>query len=317
MDVHAETADLLGAWALDSCEPDEATRIEEHLRDCPDCAAQARRLSSAASWLGLEHISRPAPGLRESVLAAARARRPPTVLRMLIAAYADQVAVLDEVLRATAPADWVLADSRHATLAGLIAHLAGNDRMLATDLGLPAIPVVATGPATRVAWREQSDLLTRGLERGADLDRQVRLAGAGEPRGPLRDALVQRAFETWTHLEDASSALGRPGVAPPDDQVRRIVDLAARLLPQALAARGVSRPGYAVRLVLDGPGGGEWRFPLDRSAPTRQLTIRASALEFARLVANRRTPEAVIHHVEGDRDLAIQVLAVAATLGCD
>ena len=43
-----ETAELLGAYALNACEPDEAAAVEELLARRPDLAAEAARLSSAA-----------------------------------------------------------------------------------------------------------------------------------------------------------------------------------------------------------------------------------------------------------------------------
>jgi uncharacterized protein (TIGR03083 family) len=325
MDVHADTIDLLGAWALGSCEPGEAARVEAHLDVCDGCATQARRLGSAANRLGMDRISPPPPHLRRSVLAAARARRAPRLLPALVAAYAEQTAALDELLGEVAPGDWERADARHGTLGGVLAHLAGNDRTLAADLGLPAVTFTGPGPAARAAWRVQSRILTRAITEGADLDRPVRLAGGGRtgpPLRPLRDALVQRAFETWTHLDDVAATLGRSGPTPPADQVRRIVDLAVRLLPGALAAGDVSCEPHAVLLVLDGPGGGEWILPPDRAgatgpAPAPRVTIQADALEFVRLVANRRTPETLRHRVKGDPDLAGKVLRVATTLGCD
>ena len=68
----------------------------------------------------------------------------------------------------------------------------------------------------------------------------VTLAGRdGHQPGPLRAALVQRAFETWVHLEDVRSH----AVTPSPEQVRRIVSLAVNLMPAALAAQGLRGPG--------------------------------------------------------------------------
>ncbi len=86
----------------------------------------------------------------------------------------------------------------------MLGHLAGNDALLAAELGLPAVPVPAAGggPALRAAWRTQAGAVLAGVA-GADLDRAVRLAGPGRrPVRTLHDALIQRAFETWTHRDD-------------------------------------------------------------------------------------------------------------------
>jgi hypothetical protein len=202
----------------------------------------------------------------------------------------------------------------------VVNHLADNDGLLAADIGL-LVPLAADDAPTDRRWRGQADLLVRALATESDLDRPVRLAGRGEPvRRPLRDALVQRAFETWIHFDDVAGAVGRPAHTPAPEQVRRIIDLAVRLLPAALAAHDVDRPDLAGRVVLTGPAGGEWTFPLggpaEASAPIA-FTATLDAVEFARLVANRRAPETLPYNVTGDSSLAARVLRVATTLGCD
>jgi uncharacterized protein (TIGR03083 family) len=322
MDAHAGVPDLLGAWALDACADGEATAVEAHLAQCPSCAGEAWRLRSAASWIGVA-TARPAPaGLRQAVLEAARQRRRPSLARTLTAAYAGQAALLDRLLEDVGPADWQRPFPRHRDLRGVLAHLVRNDAMLAADLGLPVVAVrTISGPAVREAWRAQAAALREGLSGEVDLDRPVRLAGPGRPVArPLRDALVQRAFETWTHRDDIGTAIGLPQPAPPPEQVLRIVDLAARLLPEALRRHGTSRPGQAGRVVLTGPVGGEWTFPIghDEVEPGRvEVTVHADAVELARLAADRRSPGTFRHAVTGDRFLAARVLHAVATLGCD
>jgi uncharacterized protein (TIGR03083 family) len=313
MDVHDEVLDLIGAWALDACHPDEAARVDAHLSGCATCAAEARRLRSAASWLAADRVI-PAPAaLRHRVLATAQAARPAALLRTLLGAYEGQAALLDRRLGAVRADDWDRADPRHATVGGVVAHLAGNDAMLAADLGLAVVPL-PDGPAAevRAAWREQSRVIVDGLAgRDDGLERPVRLAHTGPPPlRPLREALVQRAFETWTHLDDIGAAVGRGVTTPPPEQVRRIVDLAAALLPGALGDAEVG----TVRLVLDGTGGGEWTLPC---GPGDDTTIYADAVEFTRLVANRRGAESLAHSMTGSPAVSTRVLHVAATLGCD
>ena len=313
MDAHADISDVLGAWALDGCGDTEATAVRAHLGECADCAAQARRLRSAAGWLGTERVQ-PAPEeLRRSVLAAARARRPATAQVTLANAYADQVALLDAALARMSPADWRRADSRHGDVRGVLGHLASNDALLAAELGLPAVPRPATddGPALRVAWRTQADAMLAGVGE-ADLDRTVRLAGRGQrPVRTLRDALVQRAFETWTHRDDigAMNPIASPG------QVHRIVELVVALLPAALRASDPAQADRAWRLVLHGSAGGDWTVPA--GAARVEVTIGAAAVDFARLAANRRSPRTMLHTVTGDHVLAEAILRVVTTLGCD
>jgi hypothetical protein len=228
-------------------------------------------------------------------------------------AYADQVALLDAALAHMSPADWSRADSRHGDVRGVLGHLADNDALLAADLGLPAVPLPATddGPAMRVAWRTQADAMLAGVGE-ADLDRTVRLAGRGQrPVRTLRDALVQRAFETWTHRDD----IGAMNPIAPPGQVHRIVELVVALLPAALRASDPPQADRAWRLVLHGSAGGDWTVPA--GAARVEVTIGAAAVDFARLAANRRSPRTMLHTVTGDHVLAEAILRVVTTLGCD
>ena len=75
----AEVAELLGAYALDACEPEEAEAIEAVLARRPDLAREADRLSRAAAWIGATEAIEPPTGH-----AGRRARggdRPPAVRR--------------------------------------------------------------------------------------------------------------------------------------------------------------------------------------------------------------------------------------------
>src|SRR5262249_41309173 len=253
---------MLGAWALDGCSDTEAAAIRAHLAECPDCAAQARRLRSAAGWLGMDRVQ-PAPaGLRRSVLAAARARRPPAAWVTLTNASAARVAPLGAALGGWPRADGRRADSRHGDVRGVLGHLAGNDALLAAELGLPAVPMPATGdgPAMRAAWRTQADAMLAGVA-GADPGRAVRLAGAGQrPVRTLRDALVQRAVETWTHRDDigatrphapADAAPPRAGAGRPPPPRRAA---GARSGPRR--PRVAPRPARLRRRRVDGAGRG-------------------------------------------------------------
>jgi hypothetical protein len=317
MDTHV--ADLLGAWALDVCGDDDAATVEAHLGQCDECAGEAARLraAAAAGLLGVDRVIAPPLTLRQSVLDEARRRRAPVVIRTLVEAYSTQAALLHETLGALEPADWRRTDPRHGDVAGVIRHLTANDAVLAAALDLPRVPPATNGTGSvHQAWHTQSEILLRGLGPGAsaDLDQVVPLAGkeASQP-GSLRDALVQRAFETWIHLEDVRCA----AVPPPAERVRRIVGLAVGLLPKALAAQGLAWSGR-FHLHLTGPGSGEWSFSLGGGAqPAGALVVTMDALEFTHLVASRRTVETLAVTVEGDDGVALQVLRIASTLGCD
>jgi hypothetical protein len=319
MAAHIGGIDGLGPWALGGLDELEAAAVEEHLAACGVCAAEADRLRSAAAWLGADRMHSPPAGLRATVLAAAWARRPPAVVTTLVAAYREQVDQLDHLLGRLTADDWRRRLPRHEDLTGLISHLTSNDAMLASDLDL-AVVGAEPGLSVRAAWRAQADVLVSGLA-GVSPDRRVRMAGPGPVISrPLPDALVQRMFETWTHREDIAGVVGAIGHNPSGQQIRRIIDLAVALLPDALEAHGAARPSGAARLIVDGPGGDEWTFPLGRQAQASddvQVTIITDPVEFARLVANRRAESTLQYEVHGDRALATDLLRVAATLGCD
>lgn len=321
MVAHIGETDGLGAWAVGGMDEQEAALVEEHLAACPQCAAEAARLRSAAAWLGTDRVQSPPARLRATVLAQAWARRPPSVVTTLVGAYREQVDQLDRVLERLTAGDWRRTLPRHDDLSGLITHLTGNDAMLASDLELPVVSAEpGVGGSVRSAWRAQAEVLVAGLA-GVSADRPVRLAGPGPAiRRPLPDALVQRAFETWIHREDIARVIGVVDHHPSRQQIHRIIDLAIALLPGALEAHGVARASGMGRLMVDGPGGDEWTFPLGghaRASDDVEVTIITDPVEFTRLVANRRTEHTLRYEVRGDRALAADVLRVAATLGCD
>jgi anti-sigma-K factor RskA len=66
---HDEVAELLGAFALDAVDADEADAIERHLRECPRCRAEVARHREVAALLG--NAGGPAPaGLWERISAS-------------------------------------------------------------------------------------------------------------------------------------------------------------------------------------------------------------------------------------------------------
>ena len=77
----AEVEELLGAYALDACEPDEAAAVEAVLARRPDLPREADRLSRAAAWIGATEATRTAgahPRRRARRRDRAPARSPPT-----------------------------------------------------------------------------------------------------------------------------------------------------------------------------------------------------------------------------------------------
>ncbi|MDQ0684514.1 hypothetical protein QFZ56_003477 [Streptomyces achromogenes] len=274
------------------------------------------------------------------------------------------------------------ATSRRTTVAGVIAHLLAVDGLIAVALGLedPLDANAGAGEATeppdaagrpksgtrtpaerteafwagahfpptrsvRGPWREQTHALVR----------TVSFAGGG-PGGmpvsyggfelPLRDAMLDRAFECWVHAEDIAEAVDYPYAPPAPRHLHGMIDLAARMLPETLAARRraglaspartrrpvtAGRPGRSLRLEIEGSGGGQWLIPLDSPAqPVRPGTgdprgtadpaedevahVAMDDVEFCRLAAGHVSPEEAAAGQVGDRDAIRDVLFAAASL---
>ena len=149
---------------------------------------------------------------------------------------------------------------------------------------------------------------------------------------PLRDALLDRAFECWVHAGDIAEAVDYPYEPPAGRQLHRMVDLAARMLPLALAAaargsrpgrarpRPAGAPGRTLHLEVEGAGGGDWYIPLDSPgapSPARADTVAHVALdgvEFCQLAAGHVSPMEAAAGQDGDREAIRDVLFAAASL---
>jgi hypothetical protein len=180
----------------------------------------------------------------------------------------------------------------------------------------------------RRRWRGQTQALLRAVgpaagERGVDY---------GFAAVPLRDAFVDRAFETWIHAEDVARAVDYPYAGPAPGHLRQMVDLAARMLPAALAGlrRGAlagpaAAPGAArvLRLVIEGPASGQWLVPLDGPAPPGPpaewslepvAELVMDGVEFCQLAAAHRDPAQLPVGEYGDRAAIRELLAAVPLL---
>ncbi|WP_409237723.1 zf-HC2 domain-containing protein [Streptomyces sp. PA5.6] len=258
--------------------------------------------------------------------------------------------------------------SRKTTVAGVISHLLAVDGMVGLALGLddplgaevrvPRDPAHRTEAywrashfpptrAVRTPWREQTHELIRTVSfAGGGSGRlpvpygTVPVPGADGPGAeqqqaielPLRDSMVDRAFECWIHAGDIAHAVDYPYAPPAPRHLHRMIDLAARLLPGTLAERrrsglatpprrlvAAGAPGRSLRLEIEGLGGGEWLIPLDSPAATgsREHEVAHVALdgvEFCRLAAGHVSPEEAAAGQDGDREAIRDVLFAAASL---
>ncbi|MQY12978.1 hypothetical protein SRB5_31180 [Streptomyces sp. RB5] len=261
--------------------------------------------------------------------------------------------------------------TRETSVAGVIGHLVAVDGLPALALGLPDPLRLGGGPpgapltspverteaiwkqagsehrvqqaltpemrrrhagTVRGVWRDQNYQLIRRASYGA-----ATVADLNVPYGPglalpMRDAYADRAFETWVHASDIADAVAYPYDDPEPRHLHRLIDLAVRLLPGALADRrraGRADPpaellpageeGRSLHLEIEGEGGGDWFIPLDSPAAAASRKgevahVALEAAEFCRIAAGHRAPEEAAAGSDGDRRAVREVLYAAASL---
>jgi hypothetical protein len=69
---HDRASEMLGAFALDSCDEDETTQIRLHLEGCAECRDELDRLDAVAGLIGASDLETPPAQLRDAVLNAAK-----------------------------------------------------------------------------------------------------------------------------------------------------------------------------------------------------------------------------------------------------
>lgn len=360
---------LLGAWALAACAPEETLAVEEHLGECGACADEARRLREAVELLQRPEPLDLDPTLRTRVLEGCLDRRPPRIpVPVWATPYDAETARLDALLQDFGDAEWHAPvrlrwfkddeqTTRRTTVAGVIAHLLSVDGLVAVALGLDdpltgeqKTPVAPTPAArTEAYWRASYFPPTRSVrvpwrEQSHDIVRHVSFAGGGSGKLPisygdfelpLHEAMLDRAFECWVHAGDIADAVDYPYQPPAPRHLFGMIDLAARMLPDALAARRqaglaspsrttrhlvpAGEPGRSLRLEIEGLGGGEWLIPLDSpaalpSAAHEVAHVALDGVEFCQLAAGHVPPEEAAAGQDGDREAIRDVLFAAASL---
>ncbi|SHL93801.1 MDMPI N domain containing protein [Actinacidiphila paucisporea] len=211
------------------------------------------------------------------------------------------------------------------------AQRTGDGKDEGSGSGLGSGSGSAIGAGFRDVWRGQSHNLLR----------TVSFAGAGAAgigvdygsfRLPLRDAFVDRAFECWIHAWDIAEAVAYPYGPPAPRNLNRMIDLAARMLPAALADRrrdgladsagrlaDAGAPGRSLLLEIEGAGGGKWYLPLDSPGAVASKEhavahVVLDGVEFCQLAAGHLEPERIAFGQQGDRDVIRDVLYATASL---
>ncbi|MBP0934853.1 zf-HC2 domain-containing protein [Streptomyces goshikiensis] len=361
--THGVLKSLLGAWALAACSAEETQAVEDHLTECAPCAEEALRLRDAVGLLHPADSLDLKPMLRSRVLEDCLGKRPARIpVPAWATPYDTETARLDALLQDFGDAEWHTpvrlkwfegerGRSHRTTVAGVIGHLLTVDGMVATALGLddplgPDAPQGNPSKRTEFFWGGSDRPVTRQVrepwrEQGHTLVRTVSFAGRGVAELsvdygpfalPLGDAFLERAFECWVHAWDIAEAVDYPYDPPSGPDMHRMIDLAARLLPGALAHRrrsglaapprglvAAGAPGRTLHLEIEGSGGGSWDIALDSPAakPSPEHRVAHIALdggEFCQLAAGHISPEEAAIGQQGDREAIRDVLFTAASL---
>lgn len=357
---HQTLRSLLGAWALSACSAEETLAVEDHLTDCATCAAEAVRLREAVALLRPENPLDLDTLMRARVLDDCLGRRPARVpVPEWAGPFDAETARLDALLRDLDPGDWNRRvrlrwhyGTRVATVTEVIEHLTAVDGLVAVALGMteplgtgdeaPRDPEERTEAYwRRFGGRSATDVREAWRDQGRSLVRAVSFAGRsaggldvgyGGAAMPLRDAFLDRAFECWIHAGDIAEAVDYPYDPPAPGHLNHMIDLAARMLPGALAGlrragRALSAgrlvaagaPGRSLHLEVEGDGGGDWHIPLDSpvagvSDTENVAHVALEGVEFCQLAAGHREPENLAAGQEGDLGAIHDVLAATASM---
>jgi uncharacterized protein (TIGR03083 family) len=219
------------------------------------------------------------------------------------------------------------------TVHDVVVHLAANEALLASQLGVPvpAIPETATDNEDRTALaraRHAGRPPTRAvaeLEAAAEaIDTELAIRGEDRLDGPIdwwggrvtaRVAVLVRAFETWTHADDIRRALGVATVAPPPTSLLTMTETGCGLVPTMLAAGDVSYQDRVVRFRFTDLGGAAWDVDLGAAGGVRpsgddvvDVEIVTAAVAMCRAVSARLDPCDLTYVAVGDRQLARDVI---------
>ncbi len=322
MDLTPQTfEDLIGAYALDACEPDEVAAFDAYVEHNPDAAREVERLREAAAAIGSAGALRPPGELRDRLLRAVGQPVAPATARQALEMETERFDALLDAL----DADMLeLPTENGLSVHDLVAHVEAVDRAFVAEaddarygfIGADEVAVITEETLPQHADESFAQTLARFrstrrelIELADRLPESQRLAGYERD-----DALVIRAFETWTHDDDIRRATGLPGSPPNPAAIRRMAELAMQSLPLAMAVRGTDRSSATARFVMTGPGGDVWTIACGPAEPhpgQPDVEIEVPIVDFCRRFADRVAVEDVPMRVTGDDQLARELVSAA------
>jgi uncharacterized protein (TIGR03083 family) len=319
-----EFDEIVAAFALDACDVEETDAVERYVDAHPEVVADVERLRAAAAGLAATDALAPPRDVRASVFEVARARRAPRT-QTPSEAHAEIEATLVELLADVPASAHDRPTLNGLTVRGLVAHLAAMESLLAQWMGVPTFPEVtredvegrtAAVTAATADW-VLADVVALWRSSTAAVRAAVPDAGPTVPwfgsQTSTDLALLVSAFEIWTHTDDIRRAVGRPLETPSAAAMHTMADGSMTMVPAALAASGRERAGRTARVVLTGPGGGEWTVPMQLGGAVGDpdVVISLPAVEWCRRFSERLEADELDIEVHGDRDLAADLVSAA------
>jgi anti-sigma-K factor RskA len=212
--THDDIAELLGAYALDAVDPDEAELVEAHLRECPRCTAEVAEHREVAAMLA--HSGAPAPEGLWTQISASLEEPPPELDLPLGGRSTGTVVDLDE-RRRTSLTCWLPVGAAAAAVLVVVGLVAG---LVIADDG-PGDPSQVAAPALEdIALRVLDDPTARQATlAGEEGDLAAAVAidadGSGYLLGETLPTLDDdRTYQLWGVSDRVIVSLGVLGSSP-------------------------------------------------------------------------------------------------------
>jgi len=316
-----EFEDVIGAYALDACEPEETATIDAYVARHPEAATEVERLREAAAALGSVGALRPPLALRARLMTAVSEHSATASAREALDAETRR---FDELLTSLDDAALGLPTENGLTVHSLVAHVEAVDRAFAAEADNPRFGFIGANEVEAITaealpscdGESFAETVTRFRRTRSELAGLAERVPESQRLGGYRrdDTLVVRAFETWTHGDDIRRAIGLTNSPPAASVMHRMAELAMHSMPLAMAVSGTDRSARTARFVMTGPGGGVWTIacgPGGEPDATPDVEIEVSVVDFCRRFADRIEPDAVPMTVTGDEQLARELVTAA------
>jgi anti-sigma factor RsiW len=216
-DRHEDIVELLGAYALDAVDPDEARLVEDHLRTCPRCAAEVMEHREVAAMMA--HSGAPAPEGIWTRISESLEETPPELRLPLGTPRGSSVVDLgDRRRRRSTPTRWLPAVAAAAAVLVVVGVVAG----FALDDERPTRSTAVAGASLEQVARDvlndpDARKVTLTAEESADLAAQaaVDVDGSGYLLGGTLPSLdPSRTYQLWGVSDRVIVSLGVLGSSP-------------------------------------------------------------------------------------------------------